>query len=254
MVSVAQAQATTSTEDVAWYNPTGGINFPKGCNSNALTDANDTTVVYVTAGDSGNANKPKTGATANFAKTTHNGSANGVADLNGGMFEVTIGITNFGSSATATTAIATDQIYVLKQSVDVATLTAGWNGTNDVWGDATNLDTKYDLVTSPHPLGSSTGTAYWGNSSNAVFQNDLSGVNRDVCGFIPKNSSSTSATGANLFGNDYLNKNNTQNMVPLACGYWSGSASPGVFYRSFDVRRSSAHNATSFRASAYVAL
>ena len=254
MVSVAQAQAATSTADVAWYDPTGVKNYPKGCNNNALSDVNDTSIVYVTAGDSGNANKPKTGATANFAKTTHNGSANGVADLNGGMFEVTIGITNFGTTATDTAAIANDQIYVLKQSVDVATLTGGWDTTNDVWGNATNLATKYDLVTSPHPLGSATGAVYWGNGSNVVFQNDLSGVNRDVCGFIPKNATATSATSANLFGNDRLIKNNKGNLVPLTCGDWSNSATAGVFSRDFNISRSNGNYLASFRASAYVAL
>ena len=250
MVSVAQAQSATSTADVAWYDPTGVNNFPKGCNSNALSDVNDTTVVYASAGDSGDANKPKTGATANFAKTTHNGSNNGVADLNGGMTEVTIGITNFGDNATAATAITNDTIYVLKHSTDIATLTAGWNSATDVWGTATNLATKYDVVTSPHPLGSSTGAVYWGNSTNVVLQNDLNGVNRDVCGFIPKNSSSTGATGANLFGNDYLYRYNAQNMVPLTCGAW-GHSGAGVFLRSFINARSISNNNAGFRASAY---
>ena len=253
MVSVAQAQAATSTADVAWYDPTGVKNYPKGCNNNALSDINDTSVVYASAEDSGNANKPKTGATENFAKTTHNGSNNGVADLNGGMFEVTIGVTNFGSSATASTAIANDSIYVLKHSTDIATLTAGWNGATDVWGDAANLGNKYDVVTSPHPLGSSTGTVRWGNGTNAVLQNDLNGVNRDVCGFIPKNSSSTSASGVNLFGNDYMQKYNSQNMVPLACGLWYHSAPAGVFLRNFGALRSTSNNAYGFRASAYFA-
>ena len=253
MVSVAQAQSATSTADVAWYDATGVKNFPKGCNNNALSDVDDTTVVYASAGDSGDANKPKTGATVGFAKTTHNGSANGVADLNGGMFEVTIGITNFGTSATASTAITDDTIYVLKQGVDVATLTGGWNTANDVWGDDTNLATKYDLVTSPHPLGSSTGIVKWGNGTNAVLQNDLSGVNRDVCGFIPKNVSSTGATGANIFGNDYLYKYNVQNMVPLACGHWGNSTYAGVFGRYFGYGRSASYHIYGFRASAYFA-
>ena len=91
----------------------------------------------------------------------------GLLTLKGGI-RITIGITNFGSSATATTAIANDTIYVLKHSTDIATLTAGWNGATDVWGNAANLATKYDSVTSPHPLGSSTGTVYWGNGTNAV--------------------------------------------------------------------------------------
>ena len=169
------------------------------------------------------------------------------------MFEVTIGVTNFGSSATATTAIANDSIYVLKHSTDIATLTAGWNGATDVWGDATNLATKYDVVTSPHPLGSSTGDVRWGNSTNAVLQNDLSGVNRDICGFIPKNETSTGATGANIFGRDQLRKQNMQNMVPLACGLWDHSADAGVFHRNFYAYRLNAHHHCGFRASAYFA-
>ena len=253
MVSVAQAQAATSTADVAWYDPTGVKNYPKGCNNNALSDVDDTTVEYASAGDSGDVNKPKTGATANFAKTTHNGSNNGVADLNGGMWEVAIGVTNFGSSATASTAIANDSIYVLKHSTDIATLTAGWNGATDVWGDAANLATKYDVVTSPHPLGSSTGNVRWGNSTNAVLQNDLNGVNRDVCGFIPKNETSTSGLGVNLFGSDYMNKYNIQNMVPLACGHWNYPTLAGVFARYFTFGRSASYHIYGFRASAYFA-
>jgi len=174
--------------------------------------------------------------------------------LNGGMWEVAIGITNFGTSAIASAVIANDTIYVLKHGVDVATLTGGWNTANDVWGDATNLDTKYDLVTSPYPLGSSAGVVRWGNSSNAVFQNDLNGVNRDVCGFIPKNSSSTNTTGANLFGNDYLYRHNLQNMVTLTCGSWLNSTATGVFSHYFYIRRSSGVYNASFRASAYFAL
>ena len=93
----------------------------------------------------------------------------------------------------------------------------------------------------------------WGNSTNAVFQNDLNGVNRDVCGFIPKNSSSTSASGANLFGIDYFYKYNVQNMVPLACGAWHNSTGTGVFSRYFVSFRSHSGNNYGFRASAYFA-
>jgi hypothetical protein len=96
---------------------------------------------------------------------------------------------------------------------------------------------------------------YWGNGSNAVLQNDLSGVNRDVCGFIPKNASATgTTTGANLFGNDYIYKNNRQNMVPLACGSWGFSTNAGVFTRNINDSRSSVITICGFRASAYVAL
>jgi hypothetical protein len=253
IISVAQGQAATSTTNCAWYDATGTTNFPKGCNNNALSDTNDTTVTYVTAGDTGNANKPKTGATANFAKTTHNGSMNGVADLNGGMYEVSIGVTNIGTTATATTAIATDTIYVLKTSIDHAALTGGWDGANDVWGNTTSLSTKYNAVDSPHPLGSVTGTVYWGNAANAVFPTDASGVSRDICGFIPKNPSASNATGINMLGNDQFYKHNRNNMVPLCCGYWSYAANAGLFDRNFSTNRSNDYYAASFRASAYFA-
>lgn len=251
MVSVAQGQAATNTTDCAWYDATLTTNFPKGCNNNALRDVNDSSVVYITAGDSGNANKPKTGATSNFNKTTHNGCANGVADLNGGMYEVPIGITNYGTSATDTTAYSNDTIYVLKQSTDHASLTGGWNGTNDVWGTAANLAAKYDSVTSPHALGSTSGWMYWGNGTNAVFPSNASGVNRDVCGFIPKDNNATNATGVNMLGNDGMYRYNTANQVPLCSGDWGSGATAGLFYRLFDYTRSYSSVTDCFRASAY---
>ena len=74
----------------AWYDSAGTANFPRGCNNNALADANGATVVYISDGYS---NCGKTGSARNFAKTTHNGQFCGVADLNGLMWEVSPGIT-----------------------------------------------------------------------------------------------------------------------------------------------------------------
>lgn len=76
----------------AWYASAGPTisRFPKGCNNNALKDVNDTTVVYQS---DGYLNCGKTGSATNFAKTTHNGQNCGVADLNGLLYEVALGIT-----------------------------------------------------------------------------------------------------------------------------------------------------------------
>lgn len=90
LLSLAHGQAATSRAWCAWYDAAGTTNFPKGCNNNALRDANDATVVYQSDGFS---NSGKTGSATNFAKTTHNGQECGVADLNGGMWEVSPGIT-----------------------------------------------------------------------------------------------------------------------------------------------------------------
>lgn len=66
LLATAHAQASTSTTNCAWYMP--NANFPKGCNNNALKDANDTSVSYTSDGYS---NCGKTGSGMPFAKTTH---------------------------------------------------------------------------------------------------------------------------------------------------------------------------------------
>ena len=100
ILSMAHGQASSSTDYCAWYHAT--YNFPKGCNNNALSDTNDTTVIWESDGYS---NCGKTGSAGFgggagnvFAKSTHNGQDCGVADLNGLMWEVTLGVTCISSS------------------------------------------------------------------------------------------------------------------------------------------------------------
>lgn len=88
MLSMAHGQAATAST-CAWYDATGVSNFPKGNNNNALRDVNDASVLYVSDGYS---NCGQTGSATPFAKTTHNGQACGIADLNGNMYEVALGI------------------------------------------------------------------------------------------------------------------------------------------------------------------
>jgi len=99
MLSMAHGQAATASTWCAWYDATGVANFPKGNNNNALRDTNDTGVLYVSDGYS---NCGQTGSGTPFAKTTHNGQACGVADLNGNMYEVSLGITCVATSKTIT--------------------------------------------------------------------------------------------------------------------------------------------------------
>ena len=101
LLSVAHGQAATSATNCAWYDATGVANFPKGCNNNALRDANDASVLYTSDGYS---NCGKTGSGTPFAKTTHNGQACGIADLNGLMWEISQGITCIATSKTITAA------------------------------------------------------------------------------------------------------------------------------------------------------
>ena len=253
LCSIAQAEAATNTTNCAWYDAGGTMNFPKGCNSGGLADTNDSTVTFTSAGDSGSSAKPKAGSGSNFAKTTHNGSNNGVADVNGSMFQVDLGLTSPGANATDTAQITSDLIYVLRQSSFLKDLTGGFGGSTDAWGTSGNLSGRYDAVTSPIPTGSSAGVVYWGNGTNAVLSNATSGVARDLCGFFFKDSNSVQSNGgSNLFGNDYFYKYNRANMFVLSCGYWGYTSAAGLFSRALSYYRSDVSSAVGFRSSAYV--
>lgn len=84
ILSLAHSQASAGTGVCAWWVATG-VSAPRGCNNNALKDANDSTVTYLSDGYS---NCGKTGSATPFAKTTHTGQNCGVADLNGLMYEI----------------------------------------------------------------------------------------------------------------------------------------------------------------------
>ena len=107
LLSLAHGQAATSATNCAWYDAAGITNFPKGCNNNALRDINDTSVLYTSDGYS---NCGKTGSGVPFAKTTHNGQACGIADLNGLMWEISQGATCLATSKTITGATQTNPV------------------------------------------------------------------------------------------------------------------------------------------------
>jgi hypothetical protein len=99
MLSLAHGQRVVSPSQAAWFDGTAIKNWPKGCNNNALRDGDDTTVIYQSDGYS---NCGKTGSGTPFEKTTHNGQACGVADLNGLMNEVSLGMTCIATSKAIT--------------------------------------------------------------------------------------------------------------------------------------------------------
>lgn len=94
MLTLAHAQACNTDTYCAWWNTT--YPYPKGCNSNALKDSDDATVTYASDGYS---NCGRTGSGVPFAKTTHNGQNCGIADINGLMYEISIGATCIATTA-----------------------------------------------------------------------------------------------------------------------------------------------------------
>lgn len=110
MLSLAHGQASSSTTHCAWYS-SGSTNFPKGNNNSALKDGNDTSVTFTSDGYGGG-NSAKTGSGSTFAKTTHNGQNCGVCDLNGNMWEVSLGVTCEVTTYTVNGATQTNPVTV----------------------------------------------------------------------------------------------------------------------------------------------
>lgn len=186
LLSLAHGQAAKSSLWCAWYDWTGAKNYPKGCNNNALRDTDDATVVYLTDGYS---NCGQTGSGRLFAKTTHNGQDCGVADLNGLMYEISLGMTCVASSPAieAMSVAAACEITVTGHGletgnyVQVNSITqADWSGCKDkIWaitktGDNTftipfnssGFGTPYDAVTDPGTI--TKGTFYAAKQATAM--------------------------------------------------------------------------------------
>lgn len=236
LLSLAHAQAATSTAACAWFDPAGVMSFPKGCNNNALRDANDTSVLYVSDGYS---NAAKTGSGEPFAKTTHNGQECGIADLNGGMWEICLGLTYLDGN-----------YHILKTDARMADLTPGITLTTDAWG-AAGVAANYEVLGPTHgTLGTGPGTNRAVGSASAVLSNATSGLGwAGACAGIPL---ADGVGGTNLFGNDRFYDNNPTHLCPFAGGHWHYGVSAGVWALSCHYTRTHANHNVGCRAALYL--
>lgn len=231
-VSYAHGQQAYNTTYCAWYDAT--YNFPKGCNNNALGDAQDGTVLYTSDGFSSCA---KTGSGTPFEKTTHNGQACGIADLNGVMWEVTPGLSSNGIN-----------FYVLKTSAAMESLTSGTTLATDLFG-AAGLAANYDSFGATYAaLTASSSTKSFGNAVQ-VFGEQASGLGWAATGLgIPLIGGTG---GTNAFGNDSLLDYRNADALPTSGGYWASSSASGVWaLNTYDTRALNA-NSVGFRAAIY---
>lgn len=203
---------------------------PKGCNNNALRDANDSSVVYTT---SGYLSCGLTGGVSDvvFAKTTHNGQACGVADVNGLVWEVTSGyITDVNGVH-----------MVLKESVDIATLTS-----------ANAYDAAlYDTVSIPVTLNDT--QVSMGNGTNQFYDGSVDRATNsykiDSLG-IPKDDTALSTGGSGRFGNDAFWKYQVNEMALVVFGCWSDASLSGLRARHSNSIRS--HSSSNVGGRAYL--
>lgn len=92
LLSLAHGQAATSADACAWYDASYNTNFPKGATNEYGRDFNDDSIRYTI--HSYGLGFARTGSGTPFNKTTHNGQANGVADVAGVCNQWTIGACN----------------------------------------------------------------------------------------------------------------------------------------------------------------
>jgi len=238
MLSYAHGQSATSTAWCAWYDGAGITNYPKGCNNNALGDSNDAAILYQSDGFLA---APKTGSANLFARTAHNGQNCGVVDLNGGMWEISLGIT-----ADVT------NLYVLNNAVRMRDLTGGVTLATDAWG-ATGLAAQFSSLGASYESLWATAVnraVHFGNVAAQTFSAATSGVARDVAGAgVPL---AAALGGTNVMGNDALWDYKLDQMCPLAGGHWGDATAAGVWALSLANVRGNLGHHVGFRSALYL--
>ena len=238
LLALAHAQASTATTYCAWYHATN--NFPKGCNNNALGDANDAALSFISAGNATYPTANKTGSANFFARTTHNGQNCGIADLNGTIYEICLGLTSDGTN-----------YYILNPSVAMKSITAGNTLATDAWG-ATAYAAQYTSLGATFGALWATGAnraAIFGSASQ-VFDASTSGNAWNATGAgIPL---AAGIGGTNAFGNDYLYDYKPNEMCPLAAFFWTGGVAAGVWALDLSHVRGYSYGYVGFRAALYL--
>lgn len=242
LLSYAHAQASTSTTYCAWYHATN--NFPKGCHNGALADINDTAVKwqwdgYGNCGKTGSAGFGG-GAGNLFAKSTHNGQNCGVADLNGNMWEINLGLTSDGTN-----------LYLLNTAVALKDVTGGNTLATDAWG-ATGIAALYTSLGATYESLTKAGGQVLYGSAGQVLSAALSGTAWGVAGAgIPL----TGGTGGtNAFGLDgsYQPAAWPNGLCPLSGGDQGGGSSSGVWAFNLTGLRGASYGTAGFRSASYL--
>ena len=238
MLSYAHARASTATTYCAWYHATN--NFPKGNNNNALSDAQDGTVLWTYDGNGTYTGVGKTGSASTLAKSTHNGQNCGVADLNGLVWEITPGLTSNGTN-----------LYILKTSAAMKNVTGSNTLATDLWG-ATGIAALYDDLGTSYQVWRETGAdrsiSY--GAATQVFSEATSGNAWNWAGV--GGMLTTGDGGTNAFGNDIFYDYKPNEMCPISGGDWNSSSNAGVWALRLSRVRTNSSDTVGFRAALYL--
>ena len=238
LLSLAHGSASTGTAYCAWYS-SGATNYPKGNNNNALGDANDASIAYVSDGNGTYPGCGKTGSANFFSRTTHNGQNCGVADLNGLVWDIEpFGLTSNGTS-----------FYLLNTSVDVTTITSGNTLATDVWG-ATGLAALYTNIGATYAALTASNTNLGFGSAAQVLSETTSGTAWGMAGAgIPL---AGGVGGSNQFGNDYMYDARPNELCVGAGAAWGNSIISGSWARRLDLSRATSTIDFGFSSATYL--
>ena len=198
LLSLACAQYATSTDECAWYDSNGVMNFPKGINSTDK-DIDDNSVTIPTA-MSQTAGSVFPADQTVYCKTTHNGKVYGITHVNGWLWRPFVG---YGY---------VDNRYQLFDNSS--------NRISQITPD--NCDTDTSMY---HEITTAVGDA-WSEETDTPLFVDKSGQGRQLnCLF-----SHSSGNASNLFGQDYHYRGTDS--AGFVGGAWDHSSGAGVFGRS----------------------
>ena len=239
LLSLAHGQASTDNVYCSWYDEVH--NYPKGCNTEDLSDIDDPEVIYeeyvIEEDDEDpiSTGYPKTGSASVLSKTTHNGQNCGVADLNGVMGEYNLGLTNYGISLDVYESTNESVFYILKESVRMKDLTGGFSignslGDNNAWGNREHIESLYHRVDGYDLIVGQ----LMGNEDEVVFSPDLEGEGwMTTCAGLPLEDG-FSERGTDLFGKDFIRVDQSQNRLSVANFDRFGTINCGVFSIYYD--------------------
>lgn len=142
---------------------------------------------------------------------------------------------------------------VIKTSVAMKTLTGGTTLATDHWGAtgiAANFDTFIPNFNTTYP---NNGFAQkFGNGASQVLSEAVSGDGWARAGAGLPRAAGMSTSGTNTFGLDYYYQYITNEMCPIAGGYWVYGSAAGVWFLALGAVRGASGNNGGFRAALYL--
>lgn len=230
LLTLAHAQSSTNNDYNAWYDPEEVTNYPKGFNNDHMRYNADYSAIYEISAY----NIPKCGAIKNFSKTTHNGQMSGVADLNGFLHQKMTGM--------VTSSDDSSYVYVLKDSVHIASMTSYDNTETGFWGTSANLMRygKYDQYNwsdlMPERNQRYTKIVRLKNGTNKIFSESMEGIGYiKTCCALPDSVDSYEDKTTDIGINCYIlgDDEDSINLFPNTGSDFRFPANGGIFNKNF---------------------